>query len=59
MSTHKVVMPVTVTVVMEEMDGTPEESAEIAMNLVEEQIRDWDAEAEFSWGLVTTEEVPA
>lgn len=57
MATHKVVMPLTVTVVMDEMDGTDEQSAMIAMDILEEQIRDYYGDAEIAWGQVTTEEM--
>lgn len=47
MNTHKIQLLVEVT--MDEMDGTSEQSAEIAMNLVQELIADsWDANAEVS-----------
>lgn len=39
-ATHRIVLKLTFT--MDEMDGTPEQSAEIAMNLVSEAVeRDW------------------
>ena len=45
MSTHTIRLTVTVT--MDEMDGSPEQSAEIAQTLVAEAIAEsWDAAAE-------------
>jgi hypothetical protein len=41
--THRVTLSVEVD--MTEMDGVPEESAEIALNLVEEQVHGWFANA--------------
>lgn len=56
MATYKVEMPLTVKVVMEEMDSGAEASAEIAMDIVEEQIRAWDRNAEIEFGFVKVEE---
>jgi hypothetical protein len=45
MAKHKIVLAVELT--MDEMDGTTEQSAEIALDLVTEAIaKHWDAEAE-------------
>lgn len=59
MSTHKVEMSLTVTVVMDEMDGTADQSSEIAMNIVNEQIRGWDGNAQIEYNSVKAEEVPS
>lgn len=56
MATYKVEMPLTVKVVMDEMDSGAEASAEIAMDIVEEQIRAWDGNAEIEFGFVKVEE---
>lgn len=45
MATHTVTVAVTFT--MDEMDGTPEQSAEIAADLTKDALAEfWDAEAE-------------
>lgn len=45
METHTITL--TVTVEMDEMDGTPEQSAEIALDLVSDAIAtQWDADAD-------------
>lgn len=50
MATHRVELELKVVFIMDEMDGTPEESAEIAMGLVEESIRQhWDANAQITF----------
>ena len=47
MAKHKVVLAV--ELVMDEMDGTAEQSAEIALDVVQEAIaKHWDAEADVS-----------
>lgn len=47
MNTHKVVLQV--ELIMTEMDGTAEQSAEIAMEIVSEAIaKEWDNEAKVS-----------
>ena len=56
MATYKVEMPLTVKVVMDEMDSGAEASAEIAMDIVEEQIMAWDGNAEIEFGFVKVEE---
>ena len=57
MSTHKVEISLTATFIMEEMDGTAEQSAEIMLGIVEEQIKDYDAEAQIECGDIRVEEM--
>lgn len=57
MATHKVEISLTATFVMEEMDGTADQSAEIMLGILDEQIKDYDAEAQIEYHSIRGEEV--
>ena len=44
---------------MDEMDGTADQSAEIMLGILDEQIKDYDAEAQIEYGSIKAEEVPS
>lgn len=56
---HLVMISLTVAFVMDEMDGTADQSAEIALDILDEQIREYDANAQIEYHSVTGKEVLA
>lgn len=50
---YEITIPITVTVTMDEMDGDGDSSAEIAADILAQQIRDYFGDADIQWGDIT------
>lgn len=54
--TYQVTVPLTVRVTMDEMDSGAGATAEIAVNLIEEQVKAWCLDASVEFGVVEVKE---